>query len=104
MICFVYFDYSLSSTQIEEAKKQLSFHKDDLLSISRDRALQKAFKESLSVNIAPYETVVTIEDIQEGLRSIGYPAVLRTNYLASLKRIKAILFMMKRILKKLVIY
>lgn len=83
----VYFDYSLSSTQIEEAKKTVVIPQgDDLLSISRDRALQKAFKESLSVNIAPYETVVTIEDIQEGLRSIGYPAVLRTNYLASSKK------------------
>src|SRR5699024_8158366 len=80
----VYFDYSLNSTQIEEARKTVVIPQgDDLLSISRDRALQKAFKESLSINIAPYETVVTSEDIKEGLRSIGYPAVLRTNYLAS---------------------
>lgn len=80
----VYFDYSLSATQIEEAQKSVVIPQgDDLLSIARDRVLQKAFKESLSVNIAPYETVVTQEDIKEGLRSIGYPAVLRTNYLNS---------------------
>src|SRR5699024_10686329 len=80
----VYFDYSLNSRQIEEARKAVVIPQgDDLLSISRDRALQKAFKESLSVNIAPYETVLTSEDIKEGLRSIGYPAVLRTNYLTS---------------------
>lgn len=78
----VYFDYSLNSTQIEEARKSVVIPQgDDLLSIARDRVLQKAFKESLSVNIAPYETVVTQEDIKNGLRSIGYPAVLRTNYL-----------------------
>lgn len=80
----VYFDYSLNSRQIEEARKTVVIPQgDDLLSISRDRALQKAFKESLSVNIAPYETILTSEDIKEGLRSIGYPAVLRTNYLTS---------------------
>lgn len=80
----VYFDYSLSATQVEEAQKSVVIPQgDDLLSIARDRVLQKAFKESLSVNIAPYETVVTQEDIKEGLRSIGYPAVLRTNYLNS---------------------
>lgn len=80
----VYFDYSLNSTQIEEARRTVVIPQgDDLLSISRDRALQKAFKESLSINIAPYEMVVTFEDIKEGLRSIGYPAVLRTNYLDS---------------------
>lgn len=78
----VYFDYSLNSTQIEEAQKSVVIPQgEDLLSIARDRVLQKAFKESLSVNIAPYETVVTQEDIKNGLRSIGYPAVLRTNYL-----------------------
>ncbi|MEY8292535.1 ATP-grasp domain-containing protein [Carnobacteriaceae bacterium 52-44] len=78
----VYFDYSLNATQIEEARKSVVIPQgDDLLSFARDLVLQKAFKESLSVNIAPYETVVTQEDIKEGLRSIGYPAVLRRNYL-----------------------
>lgn len=78
----VYFDYSLTSNQIEEASKSVIIPQgDDLLSIARDRVLQKAFKESLSLNIAPYETVVTKEDIEDGLRKIGYPAVLRTNFL-----------------------
>ena len=77
----VYFDYSLSSDQIEEAQKTVVIPQgDDLLSIARDRVLQNAFKESLGVNIAPYETVVSVDNIKDGLRSIGYPAVLRTNY------------------------
>src|SRR5699024_2611489 len=63
----VYFDYSLNSTQIEEARKSVVIPQgDDLLSIARDRVLQNALKESLSVNIAPYETVVTQEDIKNG--------------------------------------
>lgn len=77
----VYFDYSLSSSQLEDAQKTIVIPQgDDILSIARDRVLQNAFKESLKVNIAPYETVVSEENIKNGLRSIGYPAVLRTNY------------------------
>ena len=76
----VYYDETLNAAEIEEAQKTVVVPQgDDLLSIAQDRVLQKAFLESLSVNIAPYITVVKEEDIEEGLRSIGYPAVLRTN-------------------------
>lgn len=77
----VYFDCSITSEQLEEAKKSIVIpQEEDLLAIARDRVLQKAFKESLSVNIAPFETIVKEEDIINALPSIGYPAVLRTNF------------------------
>lgn len=76
----VYYDETLNASELEEIQKMVVVPQgDDLLSIAQDRALQKAFLDSLSVNIAPYTTVVKTEDIKEGLRSIGYPAVLRTN-------------------------
>ena len=76
----VYYDEVLNATEIEEIQQTVIVPQgDDLLSIAQDRVLQKAFLESLSVNIAPYVTIVKPEDIKEGLRSIGYPAVLRTN-------------------------
>lgn len=53
---------------------------EDLLSVSQDRVLQKAFLESVSMNIAPYATIVTLEDINESVESIGYPCVLKTNH------------------------
>lgn len=52
---------------------------DDLLSISQDRVLQKAFLESLSINIAPFATIVSIDDVYEAVQSIGYPCVLKAN-------------------------
>lgn len=52
---------------------------EDLLSVSQDRVLQKAFLESESINIAPYATIVSLEDIKEEIKSIGYPCVLKTN-------------------------
>lgn len=77
----VYFDYSINSQQLEEVKKSVIIPQgEDLLAIARDRVLQNAFKESLSVNIAPYEIIVKEEDIINAIPSIGYPAVLRTNF------------------------
>lgn len=76
----VYYDETLNATELEDVQKMVVVPQgDDLLSIAQDRVLQKAFLDSLSVNIAPYVTVVKTEDIEEGIRSIGYPAVLRTN-------------------------
>jgi 5-(carboxyamino)imidazole ribonucleotide synthase len=76
----VYYDETLNATDLEDTQKMVVVPQgDDLLSIAQDRVLQKAFLDSLSVNIAPYVTVVKAEDIEEGIRSIGYPAVLRTN-------------------------
>ena len=52
---------------------------EDLLSISQDRVLQKAFLESHSLNIAPFATIVSIEDVEEAVQSIGFPCVLKAN-------------------------
>lgn len=76
----VYYDETLNATELKDLQKTVVVPQgDDLLSIAQDRVLQKAFLDSLSVNIAPYITVVKPEDIKTGIRSIGYPAVLRTN-------------------------
>lgn len=77
----VYFDDSMNSQQLEIANQSIVIPQgEDLLAIARDRVLQKAFKESIGVNIAPFETIVKAEDIKGALTGIGYPAVLRTNF------------------------
>lgn len=52
---------------------------EELLSISQDRMLQKAFLESVRVNIAPFATIITVDDIKDAVKSIGYPCVLKSN-------------------------
>lgn len=52
---------------------------EELLAVSQDRMLQKAFLESVRVNIAPFATIVSLEDIKEAVHSIGYPCVLKSN-------------------------
>lgn len=52
---------------------------EQLLSVAQDRTLQKAYLESLSINIAPFATIVTKEDIKEAISGIGFPCVLKPN-------------------------
>lgn len=76
----VYYDDTVNAVDIAELKRTVVIPQgDDLLAIAQDQVLQKAFFESLSMNISPYVTVVKPEDIEEGLKSIGYPAILTRN-------------------------
>lgn len=50
----------------------------DLLAITQDRLLEKAFLETNNIVIAPYSTIIHPTDIQEAIESIGYPCVLKT--------------------------
>ncbi|WP_027107940.1 ATP-grasp domain-containing protein [Lacticigenium naphthae] len=52
---------------------------DELLSVAQDRMLQKSYLENQSINIAPFATIVTIEDIAEAIEGIGYPCILKRN-------------------------
>lgn len=76
----VYYDETVDVNKLEEIQKTVIVPQGDkILSIAQDRVLQKTFLNALNVNIAPYLTVVKPEDIQSGIHSIGYPAVLKTN-------------------------
>lgn len=50
----------------------------ELLSITQDCILEKAYLESANINIAPYAIIVDKEEIETEIKSIGYPAVLKT--------------------------
>ncbi|PWG00571.1 phosphoribosylaminoimidazole carboxylase [Levilactobacillus bambusae] len=49
----------------------------DMLEIMQDRLLERAFFEQLNVNIAPYATIITLDDIYQSVDSIGYPCILK---------------------------
>ncbi len=50
----------------------------ELLSITQDRILEKAYLESININLAPYAVIVDKDDIVQHISSLGYPAVLKT--------------------------
>ena len=47
------------------------------LEIMQDRVMEHAFLDQINVNVAPYVTVISLDDIYDSIDSIGYPAVLR---------------------------
>ncbi|KRM45880.1 ATP-grasp domain protein [Lentilactobacillus parafarraginis DSM 18390 = JCM 14109] len=50
---------------------------DTMLDIIQDRLIERSFFETLNINMAPYATIVTLEDIYQAINSIGYPAILK---------------------------
>lgn len=49
----------------------------DLLEMMQDRLLERAFYDQLNVNIAPYATIIDLDDVYQSVNSIGYPCVLK---------------------------
>lgn len=76
----VYESDAFPSHLVKKIKRTVSVPQgEELLSISQDRMLQKAFLESLRVNIAPFATIISLNDIREAVKSIGFPCVLKSN-------------------------
>lgn len=50
----------------------------ELLAITQDRLLEKAYLEENNINIAPYSTIIELQDIADSIDSIGFPCVLKT--------------------------
>lgn len=48
----------------------------EILEITQDRLLERAFLDQINVNIAPYVTVIQLDDVYQSIDSIGYPAML----------------------------
>lgn len=49
----------------------------DTLEIYQDRLLERAFFEQINVNIAPYATIVSLDDVYQSVSSIGFPCILK---------------------------
>lgn len=49
----------------------------DTLEIIQDRLLERAFFEQLNINVAPYATIVSLDDVYQAVSSIGYPCILK---------------------------
>ncbi len=49
----------------------------DVLAMTQDRYLEKVFFDDNNINIAPYATVVNVQDVKDTIDEIGYPAILK---------------------------
>ncbi|KRM13319.1 ATP-grasp domain-containing protein [Paucilactobacillus suebicus] len=48
----------------------------NILEVTQDRLLERAFLDQINVNIPPYVTVIQLDDVYQSIDSIGYPAML----------------------------
>lgn len=70
---------NVDADAITEMKKTVSVPQgSDLLSMTQDRLMEKAYLDSNNINIAPYATIISLQDIEEAIDSIGFPCVLKT--------------------------
>ncbi|MCP0886093.1 ATP-grasp domain-containing protein [Ligilactobacillus sp. WILCCON 0076] len=51
---------------------------NDTLEIAQDRLLERTFLEQNNINIAPYATIVNLDDVYQAVTSIGYPCILKS--------------------------
>lgn len=49
----------------------------DMLEMMQDRLLERAFFDQLNVNVAPYATIINLDDVYQSVNAIGYPCVLK---------------------------
>jgi 5-(carboxyamino)imidazole ribonucleotide synthase len=49
----------------------------EALEIAQDRLMARALLDEINVNVSPYVTVVSLDDIYQSIDSIGYPAILK---------------------------
>ncbi len=49
----------------------------ELLDIMQDRLIERTFFETININMTPYVTIISLQDIYQSISSIGYPAILK---------------------------
>ncbi|HFI0681999.1 TPA: ATP-grasp domain-containing protein [Streptococcus suis] len=53
---------------------------DDLVAITTDRLIEKAYLDSLHLLVAPFSMVTNMSDVKEAIEYIGFPCILKTTH------------------------
>ncbi|WP_313467605.1 5-(carboxyamino)imidazole ribonucleotide synthase [Carnobacterium sp.] len=70
---------NVDADRVDRLKKTVAVPQgSELLSITQDRLLEKAYLEMNNINSSPYATIISLEDIKESVSSIGFPCILKT--------------------------
>ena len=79
--CLVYTSKNIGNEMIRMMMNETYVPQgDEILSLAQDKALQKITFDSLNINVAPYSTVLSKEDVKEAVELTGYPAVITNNF------------------------
>lgn len=79
--CLVYTSKNIGNEMIRMIMNETYVPQgDEILSLAQDKALQKITFDSLNINVAPYSTVLSKEDVKDAAELTGYPALISNNF------------------------
>ncbi|TGD24485.1 ATP-grasp domain-containing protein [Companilactobacillus suantsaicola] len=74
----LYMDENFDSTLLKELAKTFNVAQGaDLLGIVQDRYIERTFLNDLKLNVPPFFSIVTVDDIKKAIDEIGFPCILK---------------------------
>ncbi|WP_338217074.1 ATP-grasp domain-containing protein [Companilactobacillus muriivasis] len=74
----LYMDENFDSSLLKELAKSFNVAQGaDLLTIAQDRYIERTFLNDLNINVPPFFSIVTVDDIKRAVEEIGFPCILK---------------------------
>ena len=74
----LYMDENFDSSLLKELAKDFNVVQGaDLLEIVQDRYIERTFLNDLNINVPPFFSIVTVDDIKRAIVEIGFPCILK---------------------------
>ncbi|WP_125708516.1 ATP-grasp domain-containing protein [Companilactobacillus zhongbaensis] len=74
----LYMDDNFDSHLLEDLSKRYNVTQGStLLGIAQDRYIERTFLNDLNINVPPFFSIVTVEDINKAIKEIGFPCMIK---------------------------
>ncbi|MBL3531393.1 ATP-grasp domain-containing protein [Companilactobacillus zhachilii] len=74
----LYMDENFDSELLKQLAKTYNVSQGaDLLAIAQDRYIERTFLNDLNINVPPFFSIVTVDDIKKAVEEIGFPCILK---------------------------
>ncbi|KRK96623.1 ATP-grasp domain-containing protein [Companilactobacillus futsaii] len=74
----LYMDENFDSTLLKKMSEDFNVVQGaDLLGIAQDRYIERTFLNDLNINVPPFFSIVTVNDIKKAVEEIGFPCALK---------------------------
>lgn len=74
----LYMDENFDSGLLKQLSENFNIAQGaDLLAIAQDRYIERTFLNDLNINVPPFFSIVTVDDIKSAVKEIGFPCILK---------------------------
>ena len=74
----LYMDANFDSGLLKQLAENFNIAQGaDLLAIAQDRYIERTFLNDLNINVPPFFSIVTVDDIKSAVKEIGFPCILK---------------------------